>query len=795
MMLKSYIKSGVRSFLANKVSSFINVVGLASTVSIAIAVYLIIDRQMHLDQFHEGHERIYMIQSVIQWDQNAETWSRSPQLLGKTLEGSLPQIEYMSRVQVKSALIRYGDDIFSERLSFADNDFLDLFNFPLSAGNTQSLKQRNNIIIAADVAVKYFGKEDPMGKYLQVVVNDEVHQFMISGVAEKLPETASFGFKFLLSIDNLSTMFKNDLNTWTDIRQSSLFTFIKLDHPKNLQLVKETTNSYLSVINEANPDWPITKFHFSPLTTTARNSQYTIGCLPCGSTPEVLVMFGIISLILFVSACFNYINIAIASSSKRLKEIAMRKVIGGTRSKIIFQFIVENLVLSFFCVVVGIILAQSVIIPGMNAIFGGDTITLDFTENLRLIYFIVLLFLIVGIASGAYPAYYISSFKPLDIFKGKEKIAGKGSLTKLFLTFQFFLTFIAVVSGLIFTQTNKSQEKQDWGYDQSDLLIVPVKDQAQFNSLSQFTTQLSDVSAQSGSYSQIGQSKITEAVEINSKKTTVDVFEVHETYMKTMGLVMKSGSFFNVNLHGDLNNKIIVNEELIRKFGWNEEEYELQELKIGNEKYQVVGIVRDFHHNDFFEPIAASAFKITANENFRYLTLKTNEGELDQVAADVKSYWNRNFPNELYRGYKQEEAFEVFFQQTGQLIDVMNFTSIMAIILSSMGLFGLVSLLIVKRIKELSIRNVLGATQIDNARLVAKQFVFMLGISLILALPTSYFLFDALLAEMFLGSPPSLTSGPFIVALLIILMTIILTVSFHLNQLIRTNPVDNLRTE
>ena len=795
MIIKSFLKSGVRNFLVDKVSSSINILGLASTVAIGLAVYVIIDRQLSLDHFHPDHERIFTVQSVINWDGAEQTWARAPQQLGAVFSNDFPQVEHMTRIQRKAAIIRHGDAVFYERLTFADIDFFKVFNFPISTGNENALQEKNNIVLSADQVEKYFNKQDPIGKDIRVIINDKVHLFTVAAVAEEFPKTASFKFDFLLSMDNLPSLFGTDLNTWKEVNKSSVFTFIKMESVESLEVIEKNTRKYLEVINQANPDWLIKAFSFEPLTTIAQKSQYTRECIACGSTPEVLVIFAIISVILFVSACFNYINISIAASSRRLKEIALRKVIGSSRQKIIIQFMTENIVFSFAAIALGILLAKTVVIPGMNDIFGGDNLALDFLNNTGLIGFVFALFIILGISSGAYPAWYISSFKSIDIFRGKERLVGKNRITKIFLTLQFFLTFIAIVSGLIFTQTNTSQAQRDWGYDEENLLVVPINSTTQFRELDQFSRQSGQVTNHSGSQSQIGRSNTSQVVEMQGIKSAVDVLLVDYGYLETMGLRLNSGRFFDPNLVSDSENAVIVNRMFLKKFGWWDDDATTEKIKIDDQVYSIIGVVEDFHHDDFFEPITASIFRLTPEEEFRYFTMKIEDGRTGDVESGVEALWKEKFADVPYTGYFQSEVFDRFFENTGMLIDVMNFTAIMAIILSSMGLFGLVSLLIVKRMKELSIRNVLGATRLDALKLLTGQFTWILSVAIIFAVPVSYLLFQELLSQMFLGTPTEMSPIPFVVTLAILIVTILIPIYYHLRRILSVNPVEHLRME
>jgi len=789
IIFKSYLKTGLRSFIRNKVTSAINVIGLATSISIGIAVYLIIDEQLRLDEFHPEVEKIYAIQSVINWEGKEETWARAPQMLGKALVNDFPEVENTARVRVKSAIVRYEDLIFSERLTFMDQDYFEIFDFPLIDGN--HTLGFNQVIISRKMALKYFDNEDPIGKTIRVIVNEQPNLFEVAAVAQKFPRTASFGFDFAISIDHLTAMAATNLNSWKNVNEASLFTFIKLDRPESIDLLKTKMAGYIETINQANPEWPIEGFRFEPLSSTAENSQFTRDCYACGSTPQVLVMFAIISLLLFASACFNYINIAVASSGKRLKEIGLRKVIGSTRRQVIFQFLIENTVMTLVAIVTGILLARILIFPGVQSIFGGELLEMNLLQDFRLITFILGLFIFMSICTGAYPAWYISSFEPNVILRGRERFGGKNLLTKIFLTVQFFLTFFAIAAGIIFTQANEQQRAQDWGYNPQDILVVPVNRTAHYEVLDQYARQSSDIRSYSTSEVQIGRLAESEVAETLTEKSTVDAFYVDERFHDVMGLEIVEGTGFNPELIANQNKSVIINQKMATLF----QVQLFDKIALNNEDFTVIGITKDFHHRDFFQPIKPAAFKLSGKESTQYFALKTRPGRVDKVNTEIASLWQKEFPDELYISRVQAYVFDRFFSQSGMLIDVMNFTAVVAIILSSMGLFGLISLLIVTRMKELSIRNVLGCTRSGSAILIIRQFNWMLGISIALGGITNYKVFELIFNQALQGSEIVIGVTPYIFTTAIMLGTLFLAVFYHLKQLLTTNPIANLRTE
>lgn len=794
IMFRSYFKTGLRNLIRQKLSSTINVVGLATTTSIAIVVYVLVSREFMLDKFHKDSDRIFSIQTEIGWNGVEETWSKSPAALGPSIQNDAPQVSLMSRIDVKWGVVRVNENVFNERLTFAENDYLDIFSFPLERGEKRALDDKTNVILSNKSASKYFNSQDVIGREIKVILNGKSFLFTVAGVAAPFSKYASFDFDFLLPFSLLEDVYDVDQSSWRGIRNNSAHTFVKLDQASSLENLMATLKPYEAVINEQNEDWPILSIKSHELSTLARNTQFIREAYTTGSTPQVMIMFAIISALLLFSSIFNYINIAISMAQRRFNEIAIRKVMGGQRKQLVTQFITENFILCLFAILFGIVLAHYVLLPGINSLFGGAAYSLNLVEDPQLLLFIVALFLVTGFASGAYPSLFVSSYQPVKILGGKTPKSGKERLTRSFLFGQFFLTFFAVVSGFLFTEINEFQEGQDWGYDPENILVIDIESEEQFDVMRQWAETSPRVSQWAGSRHQVGRSSVQETISLGEDKLNVQSFSVGYGFLELMDFELSSGRSFE-NIKSDESKAIIVNRDFLSKLNLSSEEALNTKVEIKEESYNVVGVLDDFHFQDFFSPISPTVFHLTSESSFGYISLKTVESGLVDLNAMARQEWNKSFPDSPYTAFFQEDVFDNFFESTGSLNQVMKFVAFVAICLSSMGLFGLISLSVAKKLKEYCIRKVLGAPDTHILKLISRQFLILLAGAVIIGAPLSYGLYDTIFQQVFPGAFDTISASSFVLTTLILAGVIVLTVSSHVIQLLRMNPIKSLRQE
>jgi len=788
-MVKNFIKTALRSLAKNKLISFINIFGLSLAIGCSLVVYIFVDFAYSQDEFHENRESIFLVKNVISRDGIEQMWGDSPAPIAEMMEADFPQIKYSVRVDGRGVVLKQGDKIFDEYVEFVDPEYLEMFSYPLALGQKSALQDPSKIIISNEIAEKYFGEADPIGEQIVMVANDKKESFVVGGVAEPFAKTASFRFNILANFEKKFDIYEDqDTNDWTDFINA---TFIQLNDPSDITYVSANMDKYIKLQNAAEEDWPAQAYPFEPLTTLSMNSHKIDGDISGGDDPIGRIILLTIAGFMMTLASFNYINISISSATKRLKEIGVRKVIGGTKRQLVVQFIGENVLICAMALALGAVWARTLFGPWFNDQFTIG-LELDFYQNINAWLFMAGLLLITGVGSGAYPALYISSFKPVNIFRGRQKFGKKNKFTKVFLTFQFVLSIITIVFGISFVQNAKYQEKRDWGYDQAQTLVIPVNTPATYIALKNEFAQNPNVVGMAGSVNHVGRSAGLSVIDLHDKKYETRRIAVGYNYLETHDLRLKQGRFFDENLLTDRTESVVINETFAKRMEWDNpigESFDEDTLK-----FSVIGVVEDFHYRSFNDKIDPAYFRMGEEEEFNYLSLKIREGKIADTEAQAQELWKKYVPDLPYNVFFQDEVFDRYFDQLKSHGRIMGFTAVLAIILSCMGLFGLVSLNVATRMKEFSIRKVLGANIAAIFHGVNTQYVWLIAIACCLGLPISYMLVSALFAEVYKYHMP-LTAVPFVMATIFIFSVALLTVSSQIYKVIVSNPVDSLRDE
>ncbi|MCC6461470.1 MAG: ABC transporter permease [Saprospiraceae bacterium] len=789
-MLAIYLKIAARNLLANKVVTAINIIGLSIAVGCSIVVFLFLKNQLTMDNFHEHGERIFMLEHVLNNEGQPETWGTSPIPLGPALAEKFPQVERVVRLETQPAKVYLDERVFEDRVCFADPDFFDMFSFTLQAGNPAALHEPDAVILSAAVAAKYFKNEAALGKTIAVVFDNQVRKvFTVKGIATPFPENTSLRFELLTGFGTLAAIGTEGLSDWRTHIQS---TFVQVQHPEDIAVLSANMVPFAAQHNAANPELPIQSFIFDNLLHPNARA-YEVFRRPVEAAHPLLVgMFIAIALLMMALSCFNYINIALGFVGKRLKEIGIRKTIGGKKSQLIGQFMAENLLLCFLALLAGLALTQLVLVPFMNGIMV-EQISLSFAGNYSLWLFLLALLAFTGAASGAYPAFYISSFQPVSIFKGKQQFGAKTGLTRVLLALQFVLAFSTVIVGVAVSSAGWYWKDLSWGYQPDQTLLLRLDRADQFSFLKNEAERNPQVIGVAGAAEHVGESRTKETIYSGSDKLEVIRYGVGAGYFETMGLRLKTGRFFDAQHPVEDAGAALVNESFVKNRHWDKPIG--QEFRSQGQMFKVVGVVEDFkmYGSGANRP---AVFQLAPAETFGYLAIRHQVGAGTSVQEFMQSNWERLYPATPFSYFHQSAVFEGFYRSYGNLAAIFNYIAGLALLIACLGLFGLAAQNFSSRLKEVSIRKVLGASTWSILLLANRRFLYLLVLASGVATVCCYLGIQVLIASAaeFTGDL-RLGVMPYLLANLLVFLTAAIAVGGQSWKLVRLAPVRALQEE
>ncbi|MBA4850879.1 ABC transporter permease [Emticicia sp. BO119] len=787
-MIRNYLKLGLRNLLKNRLSSIINICGLGLAVGCCLVVAVFLDWSFFQDTFHSKLDKLYVVEKIALKDGNEEFRGDSPAPIAEMLKNEFPQIKNSARIDFEESIIKEGDNVFRESISFVDDSFYDMFDFPVKWGNTKTFTEPNSIVLTEELSEKLYGKANTVGKNLNVRFNvngrEIVENFTIKGVFEKRPFETSFYFSALIPFQKMASLGININDDWS---RNVDMTFIETENddsglPNELQSKK-----YLNLYNAANKDNKILKYHFQALKTMNLHS-YKLGSTRFNNTHIIgLVMLISIAIAILLLVCFNFMNIAVASASNRLKEIGVRKVMGSNRKQIIFQFILENLILCTVGVGFGLLLANMLFLPWFSRIAGFD-LTQKFLNNSHIWMTLLALIILTVLGGAAYPSFYISSLKPISIVKGSMALGSKNRFRKMLLGFQFFLTFLGISMALAFVQENKISRAKSWGYDPTNNVVVKLDVEHGFDVLNSELRNNVKVQSLSGTTLPLEWAKEM-VIKVEGQDYQIKGLKALPNFANTMGISIINGRDLSDAYQTDKTTSVLVNQTFLKRLNWKTGIGKTVEYE--NKKYLIVGEMKDFHYENFEHTIQPLMLMGCGKEEVKYAYVKTEKGLLNTAHLIAESVWRKAFPNVPFDYYYQDTVFDNYYYGFTQVIQILSAASFIMIIVSITGIFGLALLILSKKMKEISVRKVLGAGMGNIGYQIVKEFLFAIGIAFIIGVPISYLLTKAIFGQV---TPESQVSFLPLVATLagLVLMTIF-SVSWHLYKAFVANPTEFLK--
>ena len=746
-MLQNYILITLRSIVKNKIFILINVLGMGIAVACCIVAYLNWEFSSSFDSHHTNGESIYRIQSLQDYEGSRNRHALVPSPLGNVVRENFGDVDEVVRYIASQNNFRIGDEVFNSAVAYADSAFFDLFTFSLKAGTFSALHDKSQILISEELARKYFDSEEVVGRQITQINNGQLKELTIGGVFAVQPLNSSFAFEAITHWDNYWDTTHDQIALDADWKSMSML-FVRIKDDTNITRIVNQLQAYIEPQNIAREDMQLSEYYLQNFKTLSANfyGDSWLGGeqLRWGFPPSAIVGPGVMAMFLLLLACFNFTNTSIAISGKRLKEIGIRKTMGGVRGQLIFQFLSESLVLCFMSLAVGLLLAE-VLVPAYNNLWPGIKLSISYTENVFFFAFLAVLLVFTAFIAGIYPAVYITSFKPVSILKGTMKFGGTNWFTRTLLTLQFAISLLCIISGVAYIRNAAYQRDYNLGYSKDGVIIANVDGKNEFDAYRNALATNKDIKVIAGSRNHVSDKYYKEPVKFESIEHQVEIVDIGDDYLKAMNIALMEGRDFKNDSETDKKESVLVSQEFVRQ-------YKIQGSPIGKRllwrdsiQLFVVGVVSDILTDGFWKAAAPVMLRYVGPEQYTQIVVSTSPENLVEVDAYMKNAWKKISPNTLYTGKITDGNMWATQMINTNAVRIFGFLGIIAALMSATGLFALVSLNILKKMKEIGVRKILGASTGNIARVINAEFFIIMLIASVLGSGLGYLMIDKMM--------------------------------------------------
>jgi len=799
-MFKNYLKTALRNLRKNKLYSIINIFGLTVGLAACLLIGMYISHELSYDKFNANADRI--VRATMEYS-NAGTVNKTATTgtkVGPQFKRTFPLVEEYARTFISHNVVKYGDKIFDEpRILYADEPFFKIFSFHIIKGNAATaLDAPDKIVVTKSIAKKYFGDEDPINKILTSGGKD----LRVSAVCEDVPQNSQIKFDFATQFYNLGNGVKNE-TWWT----ANWITYFLLPAEKSIPQFQQQINAYMqtpAVRKDAGMEGKdYLAYHLEPLTKVHLFSSLP-GFEPNGSITYVY-MFSVIALLILIIACANYTNLATAQSAGRSGEIGIRKVIGASKRQVFIQFISESSIITFLAAALALVLSIF-LIPYFNIITGKQ-----FTAGILLqplpIIALTAFSILVSFFAGLYPALVLSGTQVIGVLKkGFSFTGGNNFLRKALIVAQFGISVFLIIYTIIILQQMHYMQTKNLGYDKDHIVVLPIGGNMLQNlrNLKGAFAQVPGVTSVTASYDtpenvQWGDG-ITAIDEKGKHDISLNAMPVDLDFTKTMKMQLLAGRDFqqsdfammDTSNNGDnFQQPYIINETLAKKIGWTPEQAIGKTISKGVTG-PVVGVIKDFNFNSLHEPIHPLLIFLGRSYS-RTFMLRVGGNDMRATLGRLEAVWKDRVPDRPFNYHFLDEDYNRLYladQRTSLLFSV---AAGLAILLACLGLFGLAAFTTVQRTKEIGIRRVLGAKVGSITFLIAKNFLQLIGIAILFAIPAAWWAGNRWLQDFAFRIPIQLYV--FVITIFVTLLIAFCTVGYHSVKVALSNPVKSLKTE
>ncbi len=798
-MVWMVLKTILRSMVRHKTHSLINLLGLTAGMVVVVMILMLVKDDLSWDRHHQKADRTYRVIAKYETQGQKTSWAVGEHKLAPLLKEDLPEAERMVRVGAVNPSVRYKDRVFQEnRFLIADPDIFDVFDFTFLRGQASTaLLQPNAVVVSESTARKYFGEEEAVGQTLTIL---DGLALTVTGVFADMPRRSHFHADFILSMASERSIYPDIVfDNWGEL---SVYTYVVWSEPIDPHSLAPRLQAFVKKHMDAETAAEL-RYELQPLTRIHLESHR--GDVEAGANETYLYAFLAIALATLIIAGVNYTNLTTARSTLRAKEVGIRKTLGADRRRLMIQFYGESILFATVSFLVALPVVD-LLLPWFNAL-SQRTLSISEVLDAEFLAGLVGVALGIGVLSGTYPAVFLSAFQPIKILKGNF-VQGKGgaNLRKIFMTVQFTVAVALIASALVIRDQMTFVRTVPLGFEKEHLLNISIPSEDVQNRFSAIKTEMEKVpgvQAVSRSSKPLGgflSSQLSiQAKDLPSTVTSIQVVAVDHDFVRTIGAQIAAGRDLSESFASDAENGFILNEAAVRHFEWTDavgQGIETATLDAKNawipKRGEVVGVVKDFHFEPLHRPIVPVLFYISENWG-GYFVLRLNSEDIAKTLGLLESLWKKMAPNQPFDYKFVDERIEEAYQSQARLSSLIVSFAVFAIAIACLGLFGLASFAVERRIKEIGVRKVMGASSASVVFLVSREFLALVALAIAIAAPIAWWLMDRWLAEFaYRVEVSAITLG---VAGLLAMLVAWVTVFSKAYRAALTNPAEALHYE
>jgi putative ABC transport system permease protein len=817
-MLKNYFLTSLRTLLRNKVHSLITVFGLSLGIAACFLIALYVKDELTFDRFHSRADRIYRVFVKEDWGENQQFFNTvTPYPMGPTLKENFAEVEHQVRILRTGTQVRSGEGLFNESLVVAGKDFFDTFDFTFSDGDPRvALADAHNVVLSRRMAAKYFGDIPAVGKTLTLQLAGNFEDFNVAAVTEDVPSNSSIRYDILVPDANMSKLVPEDvLNSgWFNVNPETYVLLREGTDPE--ALTAKFPALFKSLLGEE--EFVRSKYApgLQPLLSIHLDNSYPQGDAPVSDMKYSYILSAIALLILFV-ACINFVTLSVGRALRRSKEVAIRKTSGAARAQLIRQFIGEAALVVFFALVVGVAVAFA-LLDSFNEVAGKD---LEFPSFLTQLSLGVSFLVIIGLLAGSYPAFVLSSFQPMEVLKGKLNVgSNKGTVRRILVGVQLVLSIFLVSSTLIMGDQLQLLQSKNLGFNKEQLVVIPLRPKGQgglvervkegFGSADIFKTELDkspEVTAVCAASHDFGKGNWTQIGYTDDEGTyrNFNMNVIDDDYLPLMEIKLAAGRNFSHANPSDSRRSILVNQAFVREYGWTD----ALGKRIPGKKFpdhEIIGVVEDFNfmslHSRVMPLVIVQdlAIALGGSENISInssplpkLFIRLAAGRVKEGVAAVEKVWAGLTEGEEFSFSFVDEDLAAQYRSEQNLGRIVRISTGLSVLIGFLGLYGLASLNMQTRTREISIRKVMGASERSLMALLTREYAILVVVSVVLSVPATVYFMNQWLTSFEYRVPV----GPstFLLAGVLSLAVALLTVLHQTIRTARSQPADVLKYE